>query len=181
MVPSLAADVDVLFPESRFAASLANVLYAANSSTVDEFGQRTAGAGVWDFARARRYVIAAAQVSASQVISGTRSLLTDAVAADDLYAAVRGVFDRLLGDRLGQWAESQTTFAAAFGTHDAAVQNRMVWKQWRVTSGEDRHAAVDGERVELGVPFSNGLRFPGDVTADASETAWCHCLLDVGR
>ena len=180
MVPDLASDVDVVFPFSRFSASLAGVFFTANLATVDDFGVLTADAGVWNLPRTQNYLIATAAVAADQVITGTRSDLREALAEDDKHPAVRQVFEKLLASRLDQWAQTQTTFASNFGIHEAGQQNRMVWKQWQVTSDDSRHAELDGERVPLDRVFSNGLRFPGDVTGDVNDTAWCHCAIDVG-
>jgi hypothetical protein len=53
-------------------------------------------------------------------------------------------------------------------------------KQW-LTQGDDRvrdtHAAIDGERVDIGAAFSNGLRYPHDPVGPASEVVNCRCSL----
>lgn len=86
----------------------------------------------------------------------------------------------------GVWAaaavmrsETAATEALSFGGHDAAEASGLGFKVWQTTSGNPRaqHAAVDGEKVPLGGVFSNGLRWPGDSTGDADETANCRCLL----
>ena len=40
------------------------------------------------------------------------------------------------------------------------------------------HAAMDGETVPLGEPFSNGMNGPGDFTGGAEEVANCDCDLE---
>lgn len=39
------------------------------------------------------------------------------------------------------------------------------------------HAGVDGQRVAIDEPFSNGLMFPGDPTGSAKEVINCRCTL----
>lgn len=53
-------------------------------------------------------------------------------------------------------------------------------KQWiAIEDGRTRlshsHAGVDGERVPLDQPYSNGLMFPGDPDGDAEEVCNCRC------
>jgi HK97 family phage portal protein len=86
----------------------------------------------------------------------------------------------------GLWAlaaltrsETAATEALSFGGHDAAEASGLGFKVWQTTSGNPRaqHAALDGEKVPLDGVFSNGLRWPGDNTGDADETANCRCEL----
>lgn len=76
-------------------------------------------------------------------------------------------------------SETAATEALSFGGHDAAEASGVGFKVWQTTSANPRaqHAALDGEKVPLGGTFSNGLRWPGDSTGDANETANCRCLL----
>ncbi|MFE0887909.1 phage portal protein [Streptomyces rochei] len=86
----------------------------------------------------------------------------------------------------GLWAaaaltrsETAATEALSFGGHDAAEASGLTYKVWRTASDNPRsqHAAVNGERAPLNGLFSNGLRWPGDSTGDADDTANCRCLL----
>lgn len=56
-----------------------------------------------------------------------------------------------------------------------------VFKRWNVLSPNPRatHAAMDGEEVGIDDTFSNGLRFPGDPSGGAAETAGCTCALTI--
>jgi HK97 family phage portal protein len=76
-------------------------------------------------------------------------------------------------------SETAATEARNFGGHDAAGASGLGFKRWVTTSSDPRaqHAAINGETVPLGGVFSNGLRWPGDATGDAAETANCRCLL----
>ena len=79
-------------------------------------------------------------------------------------------------------AVSLTTSFANLGAHDGARAAGGRSKTWHTNSGNPRssHAAVDGETVELGQTFSNGLRWPGDRAGGIEETAGCQCTLTFG-
>ena len=78
-------------------------------------------------------------------------------------------------------ARTETVGALNAGAYEAAQQSRVMRsKQW-LTQGDDRvrdsHAAIDGERVDIGAAFSNGLRFPHDPMGPAAEVINCRCSL----
>lgn len=53
-------------------------------------------------------------------------------------------------------------------------------KEWVATLDKrtrDTHARLDGERVEIGKKFSNGLMYPGDPNGVGSEVYNCRCTL----
>ena len=94
---------------------------------------------------------------------------------------VADVFDDAAGQRADAAAVSLTSFAAGFGTVEAARQHSSgASKTWRVTSSNPRssHAAMDGETVPLDETFSNGLMWPGAL-GDPDEVAGCQCELDI--
>jgi HK97 family phage portal protein len=76
-------------------------------------------------------------------------------------------------------SETAATEALSFGGHDAAEASGLGFKRWVTTSANPRaqHASMNGQTVPLDGLFSNGLRWPGDGTGDAAETANCRCLL----
>lgn len=80
-------------------------------------------------------------------------------------------------------AVSLTTSFAQFGAHDGARAAGARNKTWRTNSGNPRssHAALDGEAVPLGQPFSNGMRWPGDRAGGVEETAGCQCSLTFSK
>lgn len=66
------------------------------------------------------------------------------------------------------------------GFDDAKKLGVRMKQEWLATLDvrtRDSHRHVDGEKVEVGAKFSNGLRFPGDPDAPYSETANCRCTL----
>ncbi|MBR1445488.1 MAG: minor capsid protein [Alloprevotella sp.] len=53
-------------------------------------------------------------------------------------------------------------------------------QEWMATLDDrtrDSHAMMDGERVEVGERFSNGLLYPGDPTGDPAEVWNCRCTM----
>lgn len=50
----------------------------------------------------------------------------------------------------------------------------VIHNSQRDVSVRDSHAALEGETVDLGDKFSNGLRFPGD-TDNGNPGDWCNC------
>ena len=54
-------------------------------------------------------------------------------------------------------------------------------KTWVVTSGNPRaeHAAMDGETVPMGEPFSNGAMYPGDQVLTPDESCGCQCQVEI--
>ncbi|WP_326593820.1 hypothetical protein [Streptomyces brevispora] len=80
-------------------------------------------------------------------------------------------------------AVTSATEARSFGSHDAAGASGLTHKVWRLAGKNPRasHVRLNGDAVELGGVFANGLRWPGDANGDADETANCHCGLDYTR
>lgn len=81
------------------------------------------------------------------------------------------------------FAQSIATESRGFGGQDAAGASGLTTKMW-VTGGTNpriSHAAQNGETVNLGDVFSNGLRWPGDRGGSAEETVNCRCRLTYSR
>jgi HK97 family phage portal protein len=71
------------------------------------------------------------------------------------------------------------TGQAATPARDAAMKMLGVERQEWTTAGDDKvreiHAEMDGEIVDLGDAFSNGLLYPCDPSGDADEVINCRC------
>lgn len=80
-------------------------------------------------------------------------------------------------------SETAATEALSFGGHDAARASGLRFKTWRTTSANPRaeHAALNGQKVPVDDVFSNGLRWPGDGSGDAAQTANCRCELTYSK
>lgn len=70
--------------------------------------------------------------------------------------------------------------AASDAQYKAKEKGANIVKQWDAaldSHTRDSHARVDGEIVELGETFSNGLEYPGDPKGGADEVVNCRCAL----
>jgi F like protein len=90
-------------------------------------------------------------------------------------------FGEIAGSRALTIARTETVGALNAGAFTAAEQSRVMRsKQW-LTQGDgrvrDSHAAIDGERVDIGAAFTNGLRYPHDPMGPAEEVINCRCSL----
>lgn len=80
-------------------------------------------------------------------------------------------------------ARTETVRAYNFTTFEAWKQSGLVEQvEWLTANDDDvrdthRDIQRDGEKVNLGEPFSNGCKFPGDPDGEASETINCRCTL----
>lgn len=92
------------------------------------------------------------------------------------------VFD-LHRSRTPVFATSLVTSFANFGAHDGAKAAGAAAKTWQVTSGNPRssHASLNGQSVPVDSTFSNGLRWPGDRSGSADQTAGCKCTMTFTR
>lgn len=91
------------------------------------------------------------------------------------------VFGGMASKRSTVIARTETVGALNRGNYDSAQASGVfASKEW-LTQGDDRvresHADIDGERVEIDGPFSNGLASPGDNDAPADEVIQCRCTL----
>lgn len=70
---------------------------------------------------------------------------------------------------------------SAFNVQQRAKEKGAnIMKQWDSTMDSrtrPSHQSVDGEVVDVDKPFSNGLMYPGDSNAPASEVVNCRCAL----
>jgi HK97 family phage portal protein len=105
---------------------------------------------------------------------------------DPAYAEmVGGIFETAATSWSLVLAGTKVTSASNFGAHEGATQGGLRTKTWKVNSMNPRatHAAMDGETVPIREKFSNGMRWPGDVSAGlgAAEVAECECSVVFGR
>jgi HK97 family phage portal protein len=141
----------------------------------------------YDQERTEKFLAAVASSRATWINDTTRNQIEDALAdlAEDLTEAdaVDHVFDVAEEARSLSAGAALATSVAAFGVREAARQlaPSKATKTWVVTSSNPRasHAAMHGETVPVGQPFSNGMQYPGSIDGDVDEVAGCQCALDV--
>lgn len=106
--------------------------------------------------------------------------LTAGETRDEMAARVRGVFHGMKDWKALQIA--QTAGTAGFETgqqvaFDEAGVEKERWLSERDASVRESHASLDGEEVEIGREFSNGLLHPGDPSGDPEEVINCRCTV----
>lgn len=120
------------------------------------------------------FLTEAARKSAESINETTREHVQAAI---DEGEDVGEVFTSARATRAAVVAATLVTFAAGFGTTEAARQQSPgATKTWRTNSGNPRpsHAAMDGETVPVDGTFSNGLTWPG-AFGPVDEVAGCVC------
>jgi HK97 family phage portal protein len=114
--------------------------------------------------------------------SALRKTLEEAVKAgesiSDVEKRIADVFDIARGSRTQTIARTEVISASNKGAFEAYKQSNVVEKvEWISTRDEkvrDLHQ-IDGEAVDVGAKFSNGLQFPGDPAGDAANVINCRC------
>lgn len=99
---------------------------------------------------------------------------------DALTARVRKALDGVPSTNAERIARTTGTGAFSAGqvsAWTAAGVSRHAWLSSRDADVRESHDALDGEDVEIGATFSNGLRWPADPMGDVSEVVNCRCDL----
>jgi len=96
----------------------------------------------------------------------------------------RGVGEENLNGAIRR-ARTMTTSAENGARFDSAIRAKeygiVTYYVWIATlDGRTRHThrECDGEVVEVGKTFSNGLRYPGDTSGDPAELYNCRCVYE---
>ena len=144
----------------------------------------------YDEDRTRAYIRAMAEGKARAVNNVTfrqlKAALDDDLSEGAEGATPEGVYDKAETSRADSTGLSFATAAAGFGSCEAVNQRvdqsrYRAMKTWVVTSGNPRaeHAAMDGETVPIGEPFSNGAMYPGDQALTPEESCGCQCQVEI--
>ena len=178
-----------LYSAADWGEDLAGELRKPTASIVDAFGRRIAGAG-FDVDKAKEWIAASVKAAADSMNSATAdglaaalSSLLDGDKPDDMTAAmldaVNAFTDEMTGARVDQAAETRATFVSQFGEVEGATQKGLATKTWVAgPNPRSSHAQMDGETVDVDDTFSNGMRWPCDISAgDYDEVAGCNCTL----
>lgn len=173
------AKLAVAFDQKRWNKELSRTLTEIKKPVVDHYGQKTADrlGTEWDYETIADYVEDGSDAQAENMNTSTADGVKKAVDV----AGAGALFDRLL-DRMSTMSQETVDHMASFASATVAsyAPGQMV-KQWVVNSNDPRptHAAMDGETVDVGQSFSNGLDYPHDPTGDPNEVAGCMCTMDV--
>lgn len=119
----------------------------------------------------------------ARVMAGSRpsETLRDAVkdALPELTEELRRVFGNKEGRAatIAQTETGQAENGARFLQYGRSGVARVRWIASLDEATRASHAAVNGQEVEIGTTFSNGLRYPHDPVAPASQVINCRCTL----
>jgi len=170
----------------RWDSELSDDLMRLASLVSAEVGRKTAASlgfteDDYDVDRTLAFLRAVSDRMAKSINAATKAQIDDALAAEDVPAALDSTFTVAQEQRSGSVAAGVLASSAGFASVEAAsqVSNGVAEKTW-ITGPNARpsHAAMNGETVPLSENFSNGLAWPGDA-GDADEVAGCNCSLDI--
>lgn len=183
-VGATGSSIGDVFDAARWSAELASDLTAPSVDVAARAGRallRSLGLddGVYDPDRTHAWVSAHAAAVSDLVNGALRDALAVALTDDAPVGAVRDVFAGYISDRAAELGSGETTRMAGFGAVEAIDQAGAAARKTWVTGDSARptHAAIDGETVAHGSPFSTGARWPGD-TVDPDGVG-CNCDMDL--
>lgn len=91
-------------------------------------------------------------------------------------------FGEISASRALTIARTETVGALNAGAYQAAVQSGVMRSKTWVTQKDDNvrdsHAAIDGDTIDIGAAFANGMRYPHEPGAPADEVINCRCSLN---
>lgn len=189
VLSSLGAKAADWWDADRWNGELADDLYRLSVETVNAEAaaalERVGGSpGEFEVGRALAFLKAAAERRAVDINETTLAEIEAALADaenDEPRTEVAGaVFEKAETSRLEQMATTLVTATAGFAAVEAVKQTSTSGTKTWVTGRNPRptHAALNGQTVPIGEPFSNGMQYPGDGSS-ADENANCNCTIDV--
>jgi SPP1 gp7 family putative phage head morphogenesis protein len=105
--------------------------------------------------------------------------INDGESVTQLAGRLRGVFN-MASSRALTIARTELVGAANQASLMSMQEAKVAKVQW-VTAGDElvreSHQEQDGEEVESGEAFTNGLTYPGEQTGDPGESINCRCTL----
>lgn len=187
----IGADTEDWWQEDRWNAELADDLEPVLNDIADRHGKATARElkTEYDTAITRNYIRATAEWRARATNDVTKRNLDAALDADEDDEDAdtpADVMDKRVNDEAPMLARSAATAMASWATiegcHQAQAQgySKTIEKEWRTgPNPRPSHAAMDGERVGIDEPFSNGANWPGDDSVGPEESCNCNCTTEV--
>jgi len=177
--------VDELWDTRRWNEELGADYYRLSRATALVWGRYVADELEFelDEVRMEGWLVERSRIASEEINSHTRGLLATALTAEIAREALVHVFDISLSQRAPEIAVSAVAGSANFGSNEGAKQGGLTSKTWRVNSSNPRpeHAAMNGETVDIGERFSNGMMWPGDPAGGADNNANCQCSVTFGR
>ena len=111
-----------------------------------------------------------------------RDSLANTETLTELEKRLRDTYSGISKGRAGVIARTETQVATQSGQFEGYKQSGVEIKIWVWAPGvmggvRDDHYMMDGEERPIDSPFSNGLMFPSDQSAPASEVVNCMCSI----
>ena len=189
VLPKIGAKAANWWNKKRWDEELADDIEPVIDEIADKHGQAVAKRlGIkYNPAQTRAYLRKMAEGRAEAINDSTYEKIQAAIQSDSEEDTPQHVFDlrsgaqaALIGGSLALAAASWAAMSEA--PHQAAQQGMEpnIEKIW-ITGDNPRpsHAAMDGERVPIDEPFSNGAMWPGDDNLDPDESCGCNCTTEV--
>jgi HK97 family phage portal protein len=174
-----------VFDPSEWDGDLASILHTLSKATAQAIGAKVAAdlGGEYSAADIADYLQSNSTATAKRVNQTTADQISQAFEnqADDESDddTVDNVFDSPIAQRTDQISFTRVALIAGLASLVAARQSNARTKTWVAgPNPRNLHAAMDGETVPLGQPFSNGMDGPGDFSGGADEVANCNCDLE---
>ena len=189
VLPKIGAKAANWWNEDRWNDELADDIEPMIDSVADAHGKEAA-AGIgseYIVSQTRKYLREMSKARAAAINEATYRKLQAALEDDDEEMTPAHVFE--VRDNKDSIIFGRSLALAAAGwaaVHEAPHQaeqqgiQKTVEKQW-VTGENPRqeHAAMNGQRVPIDEPFSNGCFWPGDENGDPDTTCGCNCSTEV--
>jgi len=174
-----------VFDPSAWDGDLSTILHSLSEATAKAIGAKVAAdlGGTYDGADIAEYLTSNSASTAKQINQTTADEIAaafeNASADESSDDTVDGVFDGEIAARSGQISGTRVAVIAGLASLVAARQSKARTKTWVAgMNPRSSHAAMDGETVPLGEPFSNGMSGPGDYSGGGDEVANCNCSMD---
>lgn len=189
VLPKIGAKSARWWDEDRWNDELTDDIEPIINRIADAHGKETARAIGFDYdgARTRKYLRTLSEARAKAINKATKRKIDEAIESDDEEDTPAHVFDVRENKDSITFGRALALVAAGWAaTHEAPQQaeshgiHKTVEKAW-VTGDNPRpeHAAMNGQRVPIDEPFSNGCFWPGDENGDPDTTCGCNCSTEV--
>lgn len=189
VLPKIGAKSAKWWDEDRWNDELTEDIEPLIDSTADAHGIEVAKVLGFEYGtdQTRKYLHEMSKARAQAINLATYRKLKAAIVDDDEEITPAHVFEvREQKDSITFGRALALAAAGWAATREAPQQaeqhgiQKKVEKEW-VTGENPRaeHAAMNGQRVGINEPFSNGCFWPGDENGDPDSTCGCNCHCDV--
>ena len=188
IIPKLGAEAD-WWNEERWNKELADDLEPVMDEIATKHGEKMARALGVEYVAEKtvNYLRKMAEGRAETINAETKKKIQQAVDDadeddEDPEDVVRHEMDKRSDVDAALLGAMLSKVAAGWGTEEATRQatdqgsKKKVYKVWETgANARESHQMMDGERVPIDEPFSNGADWPGDDTLDPDESCGCNC------